>query len=78
MAANLTSLVMQLLTPEVIGRVASFLGLDRAATQKAAAGVVPALRRPVGPRRNPCRNKPTIQAAVPAASWFFYGSPAQR
>lgn len=43
MAANLTSVVMQLLTPEVIAKIASFLGLDRAATQKAAAGVVPAL-----------------------------------
>ena len=43
MAANLTSLVMQLLTPEVISKIASFLGLDRAATQKAASGTVPAL-----------------------------------
>ena len=43
MAANLTSVVMQLLTPEVISQIASFLGLDRAATQKAAGGTVPAL-----------------------------------
>ena len=43
MAANLTSLVMQFLTPEVIEKIASFLGLDRAATQKAAGGAVPAL-----------------------------------
>ena len=43
MATNLTSVVMQLLTPEIIARIASFLGLDRAATQKATAGVVPAL-----------------------------------
>ena len=43
MAANLTSIVMQFLTPEVIGQIASLLGLDRAATQKATAGTVPAL-----------------------------------
>jgi hypothetical protein len=43
MAANLTSVVMQFLTPEVIGKIASFLGLDRAVTQKAAGGAVPAL-----------------------------------
>jgi uncharacterized protein DUF937 len=43
MAANLTSVVMQFLTPEVIAQIASFLGLDRAATQKAAGGAVPAL-----------------------------------
>ena len=43
MAANLTSFVMQFLTPEVIEKIASFLGLDRAATQKAAGGAVPAL-----------------------------------
>jgi hypothetical protein len=43
MAANLTSVVMQLLTPETIEQIASFLGLDRAATQKAAGGAVPAL-----------------------------------
>lgn len=43
MAANLTSVVMQFLTPEAIAQIASFLGLDRAATQKAAGGAVPAL-----------------------------------
>jgi peptidoglycan hydrolase-like protein with peptidoglycan-binding domain len=43
MAANLTSVVMQFLTPEVVGQIASFLGLDKTATQKAAAGTVPAL-----------------------------------
>jgi hypothetical protein len=43
MAINLTSLVTQLLTPEVIAQIASFLGLDRAATQKAAEGAIPAL-----------------------------------
>jgi hypothetical protein len=43
MAINLTSVVMQLLTPEVIAQIASLLGLDRATTQKAAGGTVPAL-----------------------------------
>src|SRR5215475_10818069 len=43
MAASLTSVVMQFLTPEVIGQVASLLGLDRAVTQQAAGGAVPAL-----------------------------------
>src|SRR5215469_18237014 len=43
MAANLTSVVMQFLTPETIERIASFLGVDKAVTQKAAGGAVPAL-----------------------------------
>ena len=43
MAANLTSVVMQFLTPDIIEKIASFLGLDRAAAQKAAGGAVPAL-----------------------------------
>jgi hypothetical protein len=43
MAANLASVVMQFLTPEVIEKIASSLGLDRTATQKAAGGAVPAL-----------------------------------
>jgi hypothetical protein len=43
MAANLTSIVLQFLTPEVIAQIASFLKLDKATTQKAAEGSVPAL-----------------------------------
>ena len=43
MAVNLTSIVMQFLTPEVITQIASFLGVDRAAAQKAATGAVPSL-----------------------------------
>lgn len=43
MAANLISIVMQFLPPEAIGQIASFLGLDRSATQKAAEGAVPTL-----------------------------------
>src|SRR5262249_34097398 len=43
MAVNLTSVVTQFLTPEVISRIASFLGLDRSATQKAVAAAIPTL-----------------------------------
>ena len=43
MATNLVSLVMQFLTPNLIGRIASALGLDRRATEVAVAAAVPAL-----------------------------------
>jgi Bacterial protein of unknown function (DUF937) len=43
MATNLVSLVMQFLTPELIGRIATALGLDRNNTQTAIGAVVPAL-----------------------------------
>jgi hypothetical protein len=43
MAANLVSVVMQFLTPDMIAKIASALGLDRTAAQKAIGGVVPAL-----------------------------------
>ena len=43
MATNLVSLVMQFLTPDMIGRIASALGLDRGSTQSAIAAAVPAL-----------------------------------
>jgi hypothetical protein len=43
MAINLVSLVMQFLTPEMIGRIASALGLDRNNTQTAIGAAVPAL-----------------------------------
>jgi hypothetical protein len=43
MAANLTSVVMEFLTPEVIAKIASYLGLDKATTLRAAEGSVPAL-----------------------------------
>ena len=43
MAINLTSVVNQLLTPEVIAQIASFLGIDRSAAQKAVGGAVPAI-----------------------------------
>src|SRR3974377_1607928 len=40
---NLVSLVMQFLTPDLIGRIASALGLDRMNTQTAIGAAVPAL-----------------------------------
>jgi hypothetical protein len=43
MAANLVSLVMQFLTPDMIGRIATALGLDRNKVQSAITGAVPAL-----------------------------------
>ena len=43
MAINLVSLVMQFLTPDMIGRIAGALGLDRGATQTALGGAVPGL-----------------------------------
>ena len=43
MAINLVSLVMQFLTPDMIGRIASALGLDRNNTQTAVGAAVPGL-----------------------------------
>jgi hypothetical protein len=43
MATNLVSVVMQLLTPDMIAKIASALGLDRSVAQKAIGGVVPTL-----------------------------------
>lgn len=43
MATNLISLVTQFLTPDVIARIASALGLDRTIAQKAIGAAVPAL-----------------------------------
>jgi hypothetical protein len=43
MAVNLVSVVMQFLTPDVVARIASALGLDRDIVQKAVGGAVPAL-----------------------------------
>jgi hypothetical protein len=43
MATNLVSLVMQFLTPEMIGRVATALGLDRNMLQMAVSAAVPGL-----------------------------------
>ena len=43
MAANLVSVVMQFLTPDMIAKIASALGLDRTIAQKAIGGGVPAL-----------------------------------
>jgi hypothetical protein len=43
MATNLVSLVMQFLTPDVIAKIASALGLDRDVAQKMIGGAIPAL-----------------------------------
>lgn len=43
MATNLVSVVMQFLTPDMIAKIASVLGLDRNVVQKAIAGAIPAL-----------------------------------
>jgi Bacterial protein of unknown function (DUF937) len=43
MATNLVSLVMQFLTPDMVGRVATALGFDRNKAQSAISGAVPAL-----------------------------------
>ena len=43
MATNLVSLVMQFLTPDMIGRIASALGLDHNKVQSAISSAVPGL-----------------------------------
>jgi hypothetical protein len=43
MATNLVSVVMQFLTPDMIAKIASSLGIDRSVVQKAIGGAVPAL-----------------------------------
>ena len=43
MATYLVSVVMQFLTPDMIAKIASVLGLDRNVAQKAIAGAIPAL-----------------------------------
>jgi hypothetical protein len=43
MAANLISVVMQFLTPDMIAKIASVLGIERSVAQKAIGGAVPAL-----------------------------------
>jgi hypothetical protein len=43
MATNLVSSILQMLPPEVIGRIASALGLDRTMAQKAISAAIPAV-----------------------------------
>jgi len=43
MAVNLVSLIMQFLTPDMIGRIASALGLDRSNAQTAIGAAIPGL-----------------------------------
>ena len=65
MAINLVSLVMQFLTPDMIGRIASALGLDRNNTQTAIGAAVPGLlaglsgvaAQPGGPQKARGRRK---------------------
>ena len=63
MAANLVSLVTQFLTPDLIGRIATALGLDRNKVQAAISSAVPTLlaafnnsaNQPGGRRSSPTR-----------------------
>src|SRR5215831_5574371 len=48
MATNLVSYIMQFLSPELIGRIAGVLGLDRNDTQTGVAAAVPALLAALG------------------------------
>lgn len=48
MATNLVSYIMQLLTPQLIGRVAGALGLDSGKVQSAIAAAVPAILAGLG------------------------------
>jgi hypothetical protein len=43
MSANLVSLVMQFLTPDMVGRISTALGLNRSVTQSAVGVAIPAL-----------------------------------
>jgi len=48
MAPNLVSYIMQFLTPDLIGRIATALGLDRNDTQTGVAATIPALLAALG------------------------------
>ena len=75
MATNLVSLIMQFLTPDMIGRIASALGLDRTNTQTAIGAAVPGLlaglcgvaTQPGGAQSlsKPQGSKPAPSAALP-------------
>jgi hypothetical protein len=43
MAINLSAIASQLLTPDVIAMIASFLGIDKSAAQKAAGATIPTI-----------------------------------
>jgi hypothetical protein len=43
MSANLVSLIMQFVTPDVVAKIAAALGLDRSMAQKAIGAAIPAL-----------------------------------
>ena len=48
MATNLISLITQFLTPDMIAKIASALGLDRSIAQKAIAAAIPAILASLG------------------------------
>ena len=48
MATNLVSLVLQFLTPDLVARIASALGLDRNIVQSAVGAAVPGLLASLG------------------------------
>ena len=60
MAANLMSVVMQFLTPDMMAKIASFLGIDRSIAQKAIGGAVPALLSTLAARSGCCLNRISI------------------
>jgi len=62
MAASLVSVVMQFLTPDLIAKIASGLGLDRSVAQKAIGGAVPDLRvtRARSRHARPCAGHPRL------------------
>ena len=72
MAANLVSLAMQFLTPEMIGRVATALGLDRTLVQSAINAAVPGLlarvRRMSPPNLAARKSLPRRQSERPGRS----------
>src|SRR5215510_10369446 len=43
MVINLSAIASQLLTPDVIAQIASFLGIDKSAAQKAAGATIPTI-----------------------------------
>jgi hypothetical protein len=71
MAANLMSVVMQFLTPDMMAKIATCLGLDRSIAQKAIGGAVPALLSSladVASTPNGARQLGSVLAQQPAGS----------
>jgi Bacterial protein of unknown function (DUF937) len=68
MATNLVSVVMQFLTPDMIGKIASALGLDRSVAQKAIAGGVPAILSSLAATPNGARQLTNMVTQQPPGS----------